>query len=89
MGWSFTHREKGLSAKEFFRQEFGDGVIDAASPSFRETYVAYQAKDQNGEVKGVFCVVCFTSWRREDYLNFGYKDVDESQGPGPGAYNCP
>ena len=87
MGWTYTHRPKGQSALDFFRQEFGDGVIDAAA-TLTEAYIAYQVRDpKTGEIKGVICIVCLTQWVRGDYYNFGYKDMDESMGPGPAR--CP
>jgi len=81
MGWTFTRRLRGQSTAEFFRQEFGDGVLDAAA-ALDEAYVAYEARDrETGSSLGVFCVVCLIRWRKEDYFNFGYKDVSEADGP--------
>jgi len=82
MGWTITHRPKGMSTLEFFRGEFGDGVIDAASPSPAETYIAYRMRD--GRVMGI---ACMTRWWQSDYFNFGYKDMSEDMGPG--IANCP
>ena len=87
MGWTFTHRPKGQSTREFFQEEFGDGVIDAAA-TLTEAYIAYRVSDrESGEAKGVICVVCLVRWVRDDYFNFGYKELEESSGPGPAR--CP
>lgn len=39
------------------------------------------------EKESVFGVVMLTSVNNKDYLNFSYKDMDESAGPG--YYDCP
>ena len=90
MGWTFTHRPKGQSTIEFFKESF-DGeagrVLDAAAPSFTETYVAYELLDKQGERRGVIAIVCLTQWRHHDTLNFGYKEMSEACGPC--ATGCP
>ncbi len=90
MGWMFTHRPKGQSTIEFFSASF-DGeagrVLDAAAPSFTETYVAYELLDEQRRRRGVIAIVCLTRWRRHDYFNFGYKEMSEACGPC--ATGCP
>jgi hypothetical protein len=81
MGWTFTHRDKGMSQKEFFMGEFGGEtttVLDAASGSFdrHNVYVAVKLRDSK-----VIGVACLTRWVPRDYYNFGYKDMSEDMGP--------
>lgn len=78
MGWTFCHRPKGTTNLAFFRQEFGAGVLDVASPSPTVTYIAYQPIDSDD----VVAIVCLTRWDRSDPdFNFGYKDMVETMGP--------
>jgi len=87
MGWTFTHRPKRQPTAEFFRAECGEGVVDAAA-TLTEAYLAYQVRDrETGEANGVICIVCLIRWVRDDYFNFGYKDMEECAGPW--ACNCP
>ena len=80
MGWTFTHRPRGMSTLEFFREEFGDGVLDAAA-TLSEAYIAYQVLDrETRQVRGVIAIVCLIRWSR-DWYNFGYEDMDESMSP--------
>lgn len=92
MGWTFTHRPKGISTKRFFEDSFNytreDGsygkILDCKA--FLDTvYMAYEIKrkDLPTEVVGV---VCLTKYVKDTY-NFGYKDMDETMGPY--SYDCP
>lgn len=84
MGWTFTHREKGVSNLDWFRREFcpsePERLIDVATKN-GTAYCAFRANDE------VFALVVLTRWVRGDYYNFGYKDMDE--GMGPGEDDCP
>jgi hypothetical protein len=79
MGWTFTHREKGTSNLDWFRQEFcpsePERLIDVATKN-GTAYAAYRSDSD-----GVIAFVILTRWVRGDYYNFGYKDMDEGQGP--------
>jgi hypothetical protein len=79
VGWTFTHKDQGLSIADFFREEFasdgGRGVVDCAVVGFRTAYIAYQMGD------GVIAYVCLLSYKPNDYYSFGYKDMDERMGP--------
>lgn len=88
MGWTYTHRE-GQSAKEFFGKEFtGNGRVLDVAATLKEAYIAYELLDRGtGVSKGVIAFVCLTNWVRDDYYNFGYKDMEESDGPY--VANCP
>lgn len=92
MGWTFTHRPKGQSTKQFFEGEFNytkeDGsygkVVDCKA-HLDTAYIAYEVKRLN-EIPVVMAVVCLTKYVKHAY-NFGYKDMDETTGPY--AYDCP
>ena len=76
MGWTYTHRDKGTSVKDFFQQRFGVEILDCAVVKLRTAYMAIRGRDQR-----VYAVVCLLDYRREDYFNFGYKDMDETMRP--------
>lgn len=89
MGWSFTHREKGTSNLEWFRNEFGAGdrkdgayLIDCSTKG-GVCYGAYRLPYDDR----VIALVILTQWAPRDYYNFGYKDQDESMGPNDA--DCP
>ena len=50
MGWTFTHRPKGVSNKDFFKDHFVEGweILDMAAPSTGELYMA--VKNPEGHV---------------------------------------
>lgn len=84
MGWLFTHREKGISNLDWFRSEFGRGpgeLLDMATKN-GVAYGAYRTNEGD-----VFALVILTRWVRGEYHNYGWKDLDESMGPG--EYDCP
>lgn len=74
MGWFFQHRETGISSRDFFRQEYGDGVQDVSVKN-GAAYIAY--KTPEGKVMGLVCLIKYS----RDYCNFGYKPIEESMGP--------
>ncbi len=89
MGWTYTHKPKTQSVRDFFDKEFGphqdDGsrILDCAVVNMREAYIAYRMKSG-----AIFCVVCLLDYRKGDFpYDFGYKDMDEASGPY--AANCP
>lgn len=86
MGWTGTHREKGLSHLDFFREEFGSNSVVAASSVGSTVYLAYQYT-RDGKPTDIGALVVLTRWERDDWHNFWYKDMSESSGP----YNakCP
>lgn len=82
MGWTFTHREKGITHKEWFGRDLGGEhyeVLDVATGSFdrNNVYAAVRRLDQGY----IFGVAILTRWRRNDPYNFGQKEMDESMGP--------
>lgn len=88
MGWTFTHRPKGISHKDFFQNKFDSTktrieVLDAATVN----WVCYMAVKSH-KLGKTFAVICLTRWApKADYFNFGYKDMDESMQPF--YYGCP
>lgn len=95
MGWTYTHRPRGMSHLEFFGREFNGSrtrVLDAGSYSYTEVYLALGTWE-NGYVEGtvpddVVGVVCLTKWVPNDpQFNFGFKEMTEDMGPY--CYNCP
>lgn len=91
MGWTFTHRERGeVTNLEWFKREFDHlperELLDIAQVGFT-LYGAYKVPD------GVVGMVILTRWVKTkddgsdgDY-NYGWKEIDESMGPGD--YECP
>jgi hypothetical protein len=87
MGWTFQERNRWnkQSTKDWFQVNMcGDKhEILACSSTFSVAYMAIKNKE-TGEVFGC---VCLTRWNPKDVYNFGYKDMEESMGPG--ASDCP
>jgi hypothetical protein len=80
MGWTFTHKPPNESLRTFFEREWGSdngrGIVDFAVAGFNTAYAAYRTHD--GRIIGI---VVSVTYRPRDYYNFGYKAVDECQGP--------
>lgn len=80
MGWTFTHRERGTSNIDWFRENLcgsePERLIDVATKA-GVAYCAYRSKPDDE----VVALVILTRWVRGDYYNFGYKDMDEGMGP--------
>ena len=81
MGWTWTNRKRGISNAEFFESEFGNKFKIVASNS---TLTEFYGAVENVETGGRFGIVVLM--RRDSspyaYHNFGYKDMDETMGPG-------
>lgn len=79
MGWTYGHRDKGVSNLDYFGAmwpaDSGYKLLDAASVG---STVYGAVKTPDGDVTAV---VFLTNWHRNDYFNFGYKDMSESMGP--------
>lgn len=81
MGWTFTHRPKGMTTEAFFVKEFPTmlqerGQILASAMKDGVFYAAVHNKDTDE----VWALVCLTQ-RSKQYHNFGYKDMSDSMGP--------
>ena len=83
MGWTFTHKEKSVSVKEFFEKEYNSDlvkILDVKVVAMKTAYIAVQRTDHKGETI-VFAAVCLLDYRNKDWFNFGYKDMDETMWP--------
>ena len=79
MGWTYTHKSKNMSIKEFFEQEFPSmDILECSVVKFRTVYMACRSKSKPEEV---FAVICLINYAPKDHYNFGYKDMDETMGP--------
>lgn len=76
MGWTYTHKEKGVSLKDFFQKEFSSLEILACASTLTTAYMAARTRDNE-----VVALVCLIDYRGDSGCNFGYKDMDETQGP--------
>lgn len=97
MGWTYQHKSKGTSIKDFFTKEFSWSnnanevtVLDVAVVGLKTAYVAIKLAVKVGEetiTERVSAIVCLLDYRPHDYHNFGYKDIEETSGPY--YYSCP
>ena len=94
MGWTFTHREKGVTNLDWFREQWcpsePDRLIDMATVGGAFKGVAFGAYRSSAFADGierVIGIVALTQWVPNDYYNFGWKEIDEGQGPCED--NCP
>jgi hypothetical protein len=89
MGWTTTHKQKGQSIENFFKDQW-DGefftVLKCKTYNLREVYMACEARPKD-KAPYVFGMVVLISFMPKSSYNFGYKDMDESMGPN--YYNCP
>ena len=77
MGWTYTHKDKGVSSEAFFRHEFPNlEFLDCATVG-RVFYAAVRNPSKPDEVWALVCLVNYC----RDWHNFGYKDMCESMGP--------
>jgi len=83
MGWLFYAREKGETNVAHFQEKMGEGYTILDGATVGGTFYA-AVRDPRGLVSAV---VVLTRWRPNDPYNFGYKDMDESMGPGEAR--CP
>jgi ketopantoate reductase len=85
MGTIFTHRDKGISNDDWFRQEvFGDRQRIVASATISNVYYAAVRQLDTGEV---WAAVILIHRSPRSYHNFGWKSLSEDMGPGD--YNAP
>lgn len=82
MGWTWTHRDNGMTTRAFFEAELtGSKRILASGMVDGTFYAAVQNPgDAAYEPGRVWALVCLTG-RSKSYFNFGYKDMDEDMGP--------
>jgi hypothetical protein len=93
MGWTYTHRERGLSHLEFFRPSFdfdgesGPRRLVALTSRGMTLYGAYSGPFGKDGAQATVGLVILTQWVPNSEYNYGYKEMDESMGPG--YYDCP
>lgn len=79
MGWTYSHRDKGITNEEFFLKCFNEGTRFHAHGTVGGVfYAAIETPSNPGEVWGY---IALTNWVPADHFNFGYKDMSESMGP--------
>jgi hypothetical protein len=95
MGWTFMHREPGMTTREMIDREL---LVDAAGERWHEIidcaqaggvfYAAVRTVHENGPtpVGEVWGLVVLTQWA-SGHFNWGYKAMDE--GVGPAEDRCP
>ncbi|MFA5951889.1 MAG: hypothetical protein WC807_16565 [Hyphomicrobium sp.] len=89
MGWTYTHKETGVKAREFLRKELQQDYIPAEKTGFKiltdtatltEYYAVIERTDHKTGAAERFCLVCLIR-NCGDYHNFGWKEMEESMGP--------
>lgn len=79
MGWTTLHRDKGTTNADFFFGAESGRTVHAHGTVHGVFYAAVESSTNPGEV---WAFVALTSWAPNAYHNFGYKDMDETCGPG-------
>lgn len=77
MGWTYQHRERGITDRAFFQREFPSVTILECA-TVRGTFYAAVRPQNTGKI---FALVCLTQRAPKSQYNYGYKDMDESVGP--------
>jgi len=84
MGWSYSHRDKGVPIVEALQEDLGSyGTIVESSVTLKVAYLAI-THHQTGETYGAVVLIDHVTKPRrygDDYFNFGTKWIDESMGP--------
>lgn len=78
MGWTYSHREKGMTTEEYMQREYSSIKILESRMKNGVLYAA--ACNPQVDPEEVFALVILTDWA-SGYYNFGYKDMDETCGP--------
>jgi len=97
MGWLYmqslgVHKtpKEYLNAQLTYENETASyKVLRSALVKMKRYYAAVQKSDKTVNTTQVFCVVCLVNYNlrdKEGYI-FGYKDMDETMGPG--VTDCP
>lgn len=93
MGWTYTSMDKG-QAGDYFKnmlnwetETASNKLLRGAFKGFREYYGAVETTIKATGEKRVWAFTAMIDWRKNDYNNFGYKDMDETMGPY--MFNCP
>src|SRR4030067_739050 len=89
MGWTYGHRAKGTTNRDYFQAEFPNTeIVDIASGYDNPTnvYAAIRSTDSK-ESGAIFALAILTHRAPKSHYNFGHKDIDE--GMGPVTDDCP
>lgn len=87
MGWLYTHKDSSVSVKDFLINKVNyqkdDGrygkVLDIAIKNLKTAYMAYEIYTPENGVR-VVAFIFLLDYVPKDYYNFGYKDMDETEG---------
>lgn len=82
MGWTYMHRDKGTSNRDFFLNDFEAGTKFHAEGTVGGIF--YAAVETPREPGKVWALVAMTNWVPKEYHNFGFKSMSEDAGP----YHC-
>lgn len=83
MGWTFTHRDRGMTTQEFFEREFPNTLVkDGEIVACNATKDAFYAAVRDREDGIVWAFVALTERVPAAFHNYGYKEMDETSGPG-------
>ena len=89
MGWTFTHRNKGQTTRQFFQNECFGSSWEIVTDGFGA--YDYDGKPWYGLARkvetGEHVAFVFLTKTSSAYMNFGWKEMDESMGPN--ADDCP
>ena len=81
MGWTFTHKPKGMPVKAFFEKQWRDIDILECYVKNGAAYMACRFKDLSKDPR-TWAAVCLIRYDRNSHeFNFGDKDMDETMGP--------
>lgn len=86
MGWTSLHREKGMSDRAFFEQEFpsmlgtNGRILDCASVS-NVFYAVVQNNENASYAPNEAWMLVVLMQRTRDWYNFTYKEMSEDMGP--------
>ena len=88
MGWTFSHRDKGVTHEKWFSDQWRwddakmkSRLLACAGIGFDVVYLAIEWTHKEDLRREVFAVVSLIQWRRNDWWNFGNKDISEHEGP--------
>jgi len=91
MGWTYAHRDKGYTDRQWFEKEHGErfksSLVDCATKggvfyAVMEVPAAecrYLVPDAKGMVR--YCSLDLIKWAPKDHHNFGWKSMGEFAGP--------
>lgn len=87
MGWTTTYKPIGMSLDEFFDKEFKCDTLKLVGKGCFKNFSEYYRACYNVKKGMYFALVCRVHFEKDEYYNFSYKDMDESEDPY--YYNCP